>query len=58
MSNQYLVTWEIDIDANSPTAAAIKALEIQRNHLSTATYFTVKDMDTNEEVDVDLPEGN
>lgn len=37
----YRVVWEIDIEADSPREAAIKALEIQRDPLSTATVFDV-----------------
>ena len=35
------VTWEIDIEADSPEEAAVKALEIQRNPASWATVFDV-----------------
>jgi hypothetical protein len=42
----YLVTWEIDIDADSPREAAEKALAIQRNPESTATVFQVLENDT------------
>lgn len=42
----YLVTWEIDIDADSPREAAEKALAIQRNPESTATVFQVLEQDT------------
>lgn len=38
---EYRVIWEIDIDANSPTEAATKALEIQRRNGSSATVFQV-----------------
>jgi len=37
----YLVKWEIDIDADSPHEAAEKALAIQRNPESIATVFEV-----------------
>jgi len=36
-----LVSWEIDIDAENPMDAALKALEIQRNSESIATVFRV-----------------
>lgn len=39
---EYLVTWTIDIDADSPREAAEKALAIQRRQ-SIATVFAVKD---------------
>lgn len=38
---QYLVKWEIDIEADSPMEAAEKALEIQRDPDSIATCFKV-----------------
>ena len=37
----YRVTWEIDIEAGSPLAAAKKALKIQRDPSSIATVFDV-----------------
>lgn len=40
---QYLVTWEIDVEADNHYEAATKALAIQRDVESTATVFTVKD---------------
>ena len=51
---QYKVSWEIDIDAESPEEAAQKALAIQRDPESIATCFTVTDECGNrEEVDLD-----
>lgn len=44
----YRVIWEIDIDADSPTEAAEKALEIQRDPNSSATVFTCRDEFGNE----------
>ena len=38
---EYLVRWEINIEADSFEEAAEKALEIQRNPLSIATVFDV-----------------
>lgn len=38
---EYRVTWEIDIDTDTPHAAAAKALAIQRNPESIATFFGV-----------------
>ena len=43
MTKLYRVTWEIDLDAASPRAAAEKALEIQRDSESIATVFSVRD---------------
>ena len=37
------VTWEIDIDADSPLEAANMALKIQRDPMSIATCFIVND---------------
>jgi hypothetical protein len=51
----YLVSWEIDIDADSPLDAAERALEIQRRPDSIATVFAVRD-ETGESVEVDLDE--
>ena len=39
----YLVTWEIEIDANTPEEAAIEARRIQLDRDSTDTYFDVSD---------------
>lgn len=39
----YRVTWEIELDAETPEDAAREALEIQRNPDSTATVFKVYD---------------
>jgi len=37
----YRVSWEIDVEADSPREAAEKALEIQKRPDSTATVFRV-----------------
>lgn len=37
----YYITWNIDIEANSVQEAVLKALEIQRDPDSIATWFTV-----------------
>lgn len=39
---EYRVTWDIDIEADSPEEAAKKALEIQRRPDSIATVFDVQ----------------
>lgn len=49
----YLVTWEIEIEASSPKEAAKEALRIQRNPESIATVFDTFDED-GEKVSVDL----
>ena len=38
----YLVRWDIDIEATSPRDAAKKALEVQRDPKSIATVFFVR----------------
>ena len=38
---EYLVTWTIECNADSPTEAAEQALEMQRDSYSEATYFEV-----------------
>lgn len=51
----YLVTWEIDIDAETPLEAARIALEIQRDKDSTATVFDVTNHhDSDDRTCVDL----
>jgi hypothetical protein len=40
--SSYRVTWEIDIEADTPQEAAEKALEIQRRPDSSAVVFEVK----------------
>lgn len=55
MQQSYLVSWEIDIIANSPREAAQKALEIQRKADSMAVVFDTID-EKGESVRVDLLE--
>lgn len=45
MSQRYLVTWEMDIYADSPREAAEKAWDYMRHPFSTANVFTVIDKD-------------
>lgn len=40
---EYLVTWEMEIEADSPEDAARKALEVHRRPDSIATVFKVYD---------------
>lgn len=40
---EYLVEWSIDITAQTPHEAASRALDIQRDAASTATFFEVTD---------------
>ena len=37
----YRVKWIVDVEAFSPTGAAFQALDMQRDHNSTATVFEV-----------------
>lgn len=53
---QYLVTWEIDITAESPKEAALQAMEIQRDLDSEAIHFQVKTQSTGKVTDVYLDE--
>lgn len=50
----YLVSWSIDIAADSPEEAAKKAQDIQRDPESTATYFDVLDVLSGETKQIDL----
>ncbi len=50
----YLITWIIDIEADSPEEAAEEALTIQRRPNSIATVFEVLDMGTDVTTTVDL----
>ena len=56
MSQRYLVTWEMDIYADSPREAAEKAWDYMRHPFSTANVFTVIDKDGDMSI-VDLLEG-
>jgi hypothetical protein len=54
---EYRVTWEIELDADSPREAAAKALAIQRDPDSVATVFDVIDETGNRErIDLDKTE--
>lgn len=50
----YLVSWSIDIDADSPEEAAQKAQDIQKDPESIATYFDVLDVHSGETKQIDL----
>jgi len=45
MSNHYVVTWEMDIDAETPQDAARQAWALMRAKDSTANVFDVLDAD-------------
>jgi len=49
----YLVTWKIDIEADSPEEAAKEALLIQKDQGSYATCFTVINKESNEKFEID-----
>ena len=40
---EYLVTWQIEVEAGSPAEAAAMALVIQRDAVSIASVFSVQD---------------
>lgn len=42
MTTQYLVTWSINLDADTPRAAAEAAQRIQRSYASTVNVFRVR----------------
>jgi hypothetical protein len=51
---EYHVTWEIELIADAPREAAVKALAIQRDPDSIATVFDVKDeAGTTERIDLE-----
>ena len=50
---RYLVEWSVYVDADSPKAAALKALTMQRDASSTTKLFTVLDCSAIEEEDLD-----
>lgn len=51
---EYLVVWKIDLDADTPTEAAKKALEIQRDPDSIALVFEVYENKNCEPEKIDL----
>lgn len=51
----YLVTWEIELDAEDPEQAAHLAHRIQKDQTSLATYFKVRPI--GEEITVDAVTG-
>jgi len=54
----YRVTWEIDIDEDTPRAAAQRAQEIMRDPESIATVFKVEDAHDVQVIDLLEEEGN
>lgn len=56
---EYIVTWQMDIEAESPLEAAKEALRIHRDPASIATIFTVQEKDRSDgpiTIDVDTTE--
>lgn len=56
--NRYLVTWQIDIEADTPREAARLALDVQRDHTSIALVFDVRQDGEDEATRVDLAEAD
>lgn len=54
--NDYIVRWEIDIEAENPQNAARQALAIHRNPESIATVFIVEDKANKDTISVDVQE--
>lgn len=52
--NRYVVTWTIDIEADTPVEAARAALEIQRDPESTAMVFSISGDGGESEQRIDL----
>jgi hypothetical protein len=40
---KYLVQWEIDVETDNPTDAAVQAFNLMQEPYTTATFFTVRD---------------
>jgi hypothetical protein len=53
----YLVSWTIEIEAESPQEAAEKALEIQQDPDSIATVFDVASNGQSQAITIDLTPG-
>ena len=51
----YYVTWDIDVDANSPKEAAEVAQATQRDPVTMATVFQVMD-ETGKTITIDMEE--
>jgi len=57
MTNYY-IEWRIELEADSPEAAARAALKIQRDPFSCSTVFHVFEADNGESIVVDLEESS
>jgi hypothetical protein len=53
----FVVTWTIDIEADTPEGAARKALAVQRDQNSIATVFEVHDGEQSKTVDLEEIDG-
>ncbi|MHB8621055.1 MAG: hypothetical protein ACYDAG_16030 [Chloroflexota bacterium] len=51
---EYLVTWDLDVAANTPREAAELAWQAMRRPLSIATVFSVIDKTSGISIEVDL----
>jgi hypothetical protein len=62
--SKYLVTWQIEVEADSPEDAAHQAFELQRDDgtgCTTATVFTVQRFGRSKpgrKVEIDVAEGS
>ena len=56
MAKECRVEWVMDFEADNAEHAARRALAVQRDPNSTATFFSVLDMEKGESEDVDLEE--
>ena len=54
---QYLVTWEIEVEADNPVEAAACALITMRDKESCSQFFDVHDDETRIQYTVDLETG-
>jgi hypothetical protein len=54
--SKYLITWQMELEAETPQKAALVALEIQRDPASTATVFDVYDFSKGTSTRVDADE--
>jgi hypothetical protein len=54
----YVATWKIDVFASSPEEAAREAMRLKNKHDKDRidNFFTIKDVETQEQVDIDLDE--
>lgn len=55
-NKEYLVTWEVNVWADSPRDAAERARAMQTVPKTTAVAFTVADIESDELTEIDLLE--